>query len=291
MKNLKSHFLFNKQQRSGILFLILFIAGLLGVYHFGNFSQEQLLDTTSAEVMAIRTKIDSLHSVNLASRQPKTYPFNPNYMTDYKAYTLGLSPFEFDRLKAFRDSGNWINSAADFKKVTQVSDSLLDAISPLFKFPAWVNDSEKRGAQFREKDLVLSEAQKIDLNLATLLQLQEVNGIGEVYSKRIIAYREKLGGFTADVQLYQVWGLEANLVQKVLHQFTVKTPKIIDKMNLNIATASDIATIPGISFELAKEIWEYRISQKHIYHFSELEKIEGMTANKLEFIQLYLYLD
>jgi DNA uptake protein ComE-like DNA-binding protein len=59
-------------------------------------------------------------------------------------------------------------------------------------------------------------------------------------------------------------------------------------MNINSASASDIATIPGVSFELAKSIWEYRVLHEGITHFSELEKIDGMSVHKLAVIQLYL---
>jgi DNA uptake protein ComE-like DNA-binding protein len=57
---------------------------------------------------------------------------------------------------------------------------------------------------------------------------------------------------------------------------------------VNKASASDIATIPGISFEMAKKIWEFRRLREKITDIQELEKIEGMTERKLQLIQLYL---
>ncbi len=74
---------------------------------------------------------------------------------------------------------------------------------------------------FKEK----SFAQKIDLNKATKEELQKVSGIGEALSKRIIAYRVKLGGFTADSQLHHVYGLEYQVVQRTLNEFTVRLQK------------------------------------------------------------------
>jgi DNA uptake protein ComE-like DNA-binding protein len=62
-------------------------------------------------------------------------------------------------------------------------------------------------------------------------------------------------------------------------------------MNLNKISASDIATVPGISFELAKRIWEFRILNERIVDFIELKKIEGLTERKLQGIQLYLKLE
>jgi competence ComEA-like helix-hairpin-helix protein len=289
---LKPHFTFSKQQRSGILLLLLFIVALLGVYWFVDFSEEDSLDTSSAEIVALQKEMDSLRSVELESRNPKIYPFNPNYITDFKGYTLGMTTEEIDKLHRFRKEGKWINSAADFKAVTGVSDSLLNVLSPLFKFPEWVsNPKPKQDYKDFKSEKGFSEksfAQKIDLNKATEEQLQQVSGIGEALSKRIIAYREKLGGFSNDIQLYGVYGLDAAVVQRTLNLFTVKTPKNISTINVNTATASDISTVPGVSFEMAKKIWEYRRLREKISSIQELEKIEGMTERKLQLIQLYL---
>lgn len=290
--NIKSHFTFNRQQRSGILLLLLLIISLLCFYWFVDFSEENTLDTSSSEIVSMRKELDSLRFVEIENRKPKKYPFNPNFITDYKGYTLGMTNEEIDRLLEYRKEDKWINSAADFKKVTGVSDSLLNELSPYFKFPDWVTNPKPRNdfkdykseKGFSEK----SFNQKNDLNQATEEQLQQVSGIGEALSKRIISYREKLGGFSNDIQLYEVYGLDPTVVQRTLNIFTVKSPKSIAKINVNTASASDISTIPGISFELAKKIWEYRRLHEKVNSVQELEKIEGMTQRKLQLIQLYL---
>lgn len=291
----RSHFAFNRQQRSGILLLVLLIISLLCVYFFADFSTENTLDTTSSEIVALQNEIDSLRKVELENKIPRKYPFNPNYITDFKGYTLGMSNEEIDRLLKYRKEGKWINSVADFKNVTQVSDSLLDEISPYFKFPEWVtNPAKKTTYKDYKSEKGFSEkpySQKIDLNKATGEELQKISGIGEALSKRIVSFREKLGGFNNDIQLYEVYGLDPAVVQRTLNGFTVKTPKPITKMDLNKASASDISTIPGISFELAKKIWEYKMLHEGVKSFGELTKIEGLSERKLALIQLYLTLD
>lgn len=290
--NIKSHFTFNKQQRSGILLLLLLIVSLLCVYWFVDFSEEDTFDTSSAEIVSMQNELDSLRLIEIEKRKPKIYPFNPNFITDYKGYTLGMSNEEIDRLLQYRKEDKWINSAADFKRVTGVSDSLLNELSPNFKFPDWVTNPKpkhdfkeyKSEKGFDEKPF----AQKIDLNKATEEQLQQVSGIGEALSKRIVSDREKLGGFSNDIELYSVYGLDPSVVQRTLNLFTVKSPKNISKININTASASDIATIPGVSFKMAKKIWEYRRLREKITNIQELEKIEGMTERKLQLIQLYL---
>jgi competence protein ComEA len=296
MNSLKSHFVFNRSQRGGVFLLILLIVMLLLVNYFYDFSKPFLIDVNSTEVIGLQKEIDSLRLVEIKVRLPKRYPFNPNYMTDFKAYTFGMSPEEFDRLKSFRSKDKWINSVADFKRVTKVSDSVLAVISPLFKFPDWITNPKPRSNNYeKESDYngftELPFVKKIDLNLATLGQLKKVSGVGEALSNRIVNYREKLGGFSADIQLYGVWGLHHDVVKRTLNIFTVKTPKKIELININSASASDIATIPGVSFGLAKQIWEYVILRERIESVSELEKIEGLSEVKLQLIELYLSIE
>ncbi|MAP80340.1 MAG: competence protein ComEA [Aequorivita sp.] len=289
---LKSHFTFNKQQRSGILLLLLFIVLTLCVYWFTDFSEKDTFDVSSPEIVLIQQELDSLRLLAIENRKPKIYPFNPNFITDYKGYTLGMSNEQIDKLLQYRREGEWINSIADFKNVTGVSDSLLNVISPYFKFPEWVtnpksktafkNNSSSKG--FSEKKYT----EKIDLNKATAEELQKVSGIGNTLSQRIIKYRDKLGGFSSDIQLNNVYGLEPEVVKRTQNLFTVKSPKPIEKINVNTATASDISTIPGVSFNLAKNIWEYRRLREKINSIEELKKIDGMTPRKLQLIQLYL---
>nr|MBX2829452.1 helix-hairpin-helix domain-containing protein [Flavobacteriaceae bacterium] len=199
-------------------------------------------------------------------------------------------PQEYDRLKDFREQGKWINSVADFKRVTQVPDSVLGTMSPYFKFPDWIKNPKK----YKRRSYAKAEAftgKKLDLNTATQEQLQAVSGIGEVFSQRIIEKRNQLDGFDHEFQLYDVWGIKPEVIQRALQRFEVKNPRPIVKMNLNKASASDLSTIPGISFGLAKKIWEFVYLREGISEFEELTKIEELTPQKLQLIQLYLLIE
>ncbi len=137
MKITKPHFWYNKSQRNGVFFLLLLIALLQTLYSFVDFSDKDI-QYDSLEFQKLQARIDSLKLIELEKRKPKTYTFNPNYITDYKGSQLGMSIKEIDRLLAFRKQNKFINSVKDFQKITKVSDSLLNIISPQFKFPDWV---------------------------------------------------------------------------------------------------------------------------------------------------------
>jgi len=294
--NLKSHFQFSKQQRSGIFLLLLIILFVQGFYHL---VLPKLLDTdhdfasNDANVSALIKQIDSLKAIQLEKRKPKIYPFNPNFITDYKGYTLGLSNQEIDRLLAFRKQDKWINSIKQFQEVTKVSDSVLDKISPYFKFPDWVTNPKPKQTNFKTgySKTVKTEAQKLDLNSATAIQLQKVYGVGPSYSERIIKFRNKINGFHSFIELQQVYGLTPEVIQNIKADFTIKTPRAITKIALNTATKEQLVTIKYIDYEIAHNIIEERTLRDGFKSIDELTKVNGFPVNKLEIIKLSLRLD
>lgn len=138
MNIFKSHFWYQKGQRNGIFILIILIIIFQFIIVFVDFSPEEEVNIHAPKIMSFGHQIDSLRKINLENRKPKIFPFNPNYITDYKGAQLGMSLAEIDKLLAFRKTGKFINSKKEFQKVTTISDSLLNSISSYFKFPDWV---------------------------------------------------------------------------------------------------------------------------------------------------------
>ncbi|WP_031427564.1 ComEA family DNA-binding protein [Flavimarina sp. Hel_I_48] len=284
MKIIKSHFVLNREQRSGILLLVLLICVCLAVTYFRDFSQK--IPENDPKMAVFQAKIDSIKALKTADTIPKIYPFNPNFISDYKGYVLGLSLKQIDKLHQFRETDQWINSTADFKKVTGVSDSLLAVISPYFKFPDWVVNAQAKKPFTGNKKK--STAQKNDINTASVEDLLLVKELNEELAIRIVNYRKRLGGFLEDNQLFDVYGLPSAVVFKIKDEFTVQTRPEITPINVNEANASDLSTISFITFDIAREIINYRELHEGINDLDELLKIEGINAYKLERIKLYL---
>ena len=295
---MKSHFQFSNQQRNGIFLLLALIVIVQCFYWFAPniFSiSAQDIPNNTIEIENFKKEVDSLRLVEIENRKPKIYPFNPNYITDYKGYTLGMTIEEIDRLHAFRETNQWVNSAKDFQKVTKVSDSFLATISPYFKFPEWVTNPKPKSQgysnTYSNSNTTKTFKQKIDLNIASTSQLRKVYGVGEKLSERIIKYRSKFnGGFISDIQLSEIYGLSPEVIERIKNDFTVKTPRAIKTYNLNTATRDELVTVQYIDYEIAHHIIEERTLREGFNSLDDLLKVEDFPIKKIDIIKLYLYL-
>lgn len=290
MKDVRSHFVFNKSQRNGIFILVLIIVILQLLYFFGSRGTTLITSTDDLELAIFQKKIDSIKIARKAADTLRIFPFNPNFLTDYRGYTLGLTVEEIDRLHAYRAEDKWVNSAAEFQQVTKVHDTVLERISPYFRFPDWVTNSRPaittRPVAVNEPSVV----DKQDLNSASIEDLIEVRGIGETLAKRIVNYRNRIGGFIDDIQLKDIFGLNYETREEVQKYFTVKNAPGIELININTASVLQLSEVPYFNYELAREIINYRLLHDEISSFEELAKIKEFPSEKIDRIALYLTL-
>ena len=155
MSIFKSHFVYPKSQRNGIFVLILLIVVLQSIIYFYKFKTDDI----EVDPISISTQ-NQLDSLKQDQTKFKLKPFNPNYLSDYKAYQLGMSVKEIDRLFAYRKLDKFINSVEDFKKITHVSDSILNKIAPYFKFPDWVKTKQAKTKKTIVEKLIVKDINK-----------------------------------------------------------------------------------------------------------------------------------
>ncbi|UOB16862.1 ComEA family DNA-binding protein [Abyssalbus ytuae] len=281
MNNIKSHFRFSKNQRNGIFFLLLLIFILQCIYFFVDFSSDKNFFDNNEVLLGFQKQIDSLKKLEEEKKKLKIFPFNPNYIDDHKGYMLGMSNEQIDKLLNYRKEGNYINSPQEFQFVTGVPDSLLNVFSAYFVFPK----RKKTTGYNKEKAFVIK---KKDINLVTVDDLKKVSGVGNKLSNRIIKYRELLGGFMLPEQLYEVYGLDKKIADKVLKHYPLITPPVIKKIEVNSASLKELSSNVYINYDLATHIIEYRSRVGKIMSFEELKKMEGISAEKINRIKLYL---
>lgn len=287
MNLFKSHFRYSKSQRNGILFLIIIIVSLQFLFFYTDFSIKENERVSEVQKNAFKKESDSLKRIKLTEMEIKIFPFNPNYISDYKGYQLGMNTTEIDNLLAFRAQDKFINSAKQFQEVTGVSDSLLQKMSPFFKFPDWVVEQQKE-AKIHKQIIKITPQEKGDLNVVSAEELKKIRGIGEKLSQRILDYKEKLQGYSLNDQLYEVWYLDKEVADRVLAFYEVKKKPIIQKINVNTATFKEVLHIVYLDYETTVKIFNYRDEVAELQSIEELKKIEGFPVEKFNRITLYL---
>jgi DNA uptake protein ComE-like DNA-binding protein len=279
---------FTRGQRNGLLVLFGVIIVLQLLYWFVGANSINSVPLAAKDWLSLQVKIDELK--NNKQTRSTLYPFNPNFITDYKGYKLGMSVEEIDRLHTFRKTNRFVNSTAEFQKVTGVSDALLNKISPFFKFPDWVENKQNGGFKkyskfgYKEK----TKAIKIDINLATKEDLIKVYGVGEVIAIRIIAQRNSLKGFVVMEQLNEVWGLSPEVIENINSQFCVSKAPELELIDINNASLKELSQFIYFKYALAKQILIYRSMNGDFKNIEDLSKIKGFPVDKAKIIALYL---
>ncbi|WP_310377872.1 helix-hairpin-helix domain-containing protein [Flavobacterium sp.] len=289
-KSIKSLFNFSIAQRTGIFLLFTIIIALQSFYYFIDFSQPHVTSSEKEKWRSIQYEIDAAKKEK-AHYIPKIYPFNPNFITDYKGYKLGMSVAEIDRLLAFRKQNKYVNSPKEFQAVTKVSDSLLNAISPYFKFPDWVNNKKEFVSFKKYPYSAFAKKEKIvviDINKASQEDLIKIYGIGEAISLRILKFKESLGGFVSMEQMNDVWGLSPEVIENLKTHFKVLALPNLKKIDINNASMKELSLFPYFKYPLSKNIVTYRSMNGDIKNSEDLTKIKGLSTDKANIIALYL---
>jgi len=300
------HFNLTKDQRKGILALCLLIIVVQAGYYFISATDFTSVEEKSVEEkqwLALQSKIDALKAKK-GEKQNTIYPFNPNFITDYKGYALGMTMEQIDRLHTFRKSGKWVNSAADFKEVTKVPDSLLVKISPYFKFPDWVNKKNQHQNNGKHEYASAEETSysnpnkfasgkaavakpAIDINLALEEDLVAVYGIGPAFAKKILRRRADLGAFVSIDQM-EDFDFSPEALAGLRKSFKVGDSPQITTININTASLKQLSRFPYFNKDIAKAIITERSMKGKIVNFDELSKINEIFTLKSKIIHLYL---
>ena len=289
-KTLGSFFNFTREQRTGIFGLFVIIILFQTIYFFTDISYATKEYSDKQKWLSLQSELDSM-KIEASKSLPKIYPFNPNFITDYKGYKLGMSVEEIDRLLSFRKENKYVNSPKEFQNVTKISDSLLNVLSPYFKFPEWVNNKKEFKEFTKYPNQAIAKKEKnvlIDINQATKEDLIKIYGIGEAISLRILKQKEILGGFVSMEQMNDVWGLSPEVIENLNLHFKVSTLPNFKKIDVNNASLKELSQFYYFRYALAKEIVTYRSMKGNINNIEDLTKIKGFPVDKARIIGLYL---
>ena len=163
----------------------------------------------------------------------ESFAFNPNTVSLEDLVRLGLSPRQAESIENYRSKGGRFRSKADFQKMYVVSDTLFARLEPYIDIP------------------------KLELNVADSAALVSLRGIGPWYARKILDYRDRLGGFVAKEQLLEIDGIDADRLAGFSDEVTVD-PSRIRRIDLWNAPDSVLARHPYLGPKGARSIVRYR---------------------------------
>ena len=192
----------------------------------------------------------------------------------------GLREEDYGRLLPFvqiegKDQGN---KYKDFPKTAENQD---------FTKPATYETTRPEPASFTKKNA----STVVDINAATVEDWQQIRGVGPGWAKRIVNFREKLGGFTSAAQVGETFGLPDSVFQKMLPQMQANT-SVFRRININSATLDELKKHPYLSSFQATILFNYRQQHGNYTDFASMKKVKaGFKDEDWKRLEPYLSFD
>ncbi len=236
--------------------------------------------------------------------QPETFPFDPNTADSTTLLRLGLAPWQVRNIYRYRARGGRYHRPEDFKRLYGMTPELWERLSPVIRIDrkyryftaselsTHTADSMPAGTTSRDtaspfprypRQEKFTTLTLVDLNTADTTLLKHIPGIASYRARQIIRYRERLGGFVSVDQLSEV-----TAIPEELHQwFKVETP-ILQRLNVNTATVTQLGRHPYIGFPRARAIENYRRVHGHIQNLSDLRLLPEFSDDVLLRLKPYV---
>jgi DNA uptake protein ComE-like DNA-binding protein len=282
---IRSFFGFSRSETNAFLILLplmtilVFSAPAYRWWHFRNPSQTVSDDSKLDSMLATWNWEKSF--TPLPVKTDSLFSFDPNLATGADFTRLGFSSPLAKRILHYRARGGKFRIRKDLARIYGMDSVLYHTLYPYILLP------EKR----TPATVAFAPTQKFvapspfDLNLADTSQLIRIRGIGPKLSLRIIAYRERLGGFVSLHQVEEVYGLDTAVIHQLQQKAFVAEgyqPKLI---HINTADEKTLASLPYLRFRLAKAIVAYRFQHgafRAAEDLKELHLVDDLTFQKIK---------
>jgi len=247
----KDFFYFSRRERQGIIVLITLIAGVfLGRFLFTP------KNSNSAEVQEVLTKSDENQNIaSYTTKEQESKNQNSYAFVEQKTYYVTKKP----------------NQPAE-KQSYYPSPDKSNVLSKQNHYPV----TEK-----------FTIGTVIEINTSDTLQLMKIPGIGSAFARRIVSYRNLLGGYYRLEQLQEVYGMYEELYEKMIPYLQTDTTNIT-MIQVNTASLDKLKSHPYLNFYQAKAIVELRKKKGKLENIHEFDLLEEFTPEDLKRIKHYL---
>lgn len=123
---------------------------------------------------------------------------------------------------------------------------------------------------FKEKAIPV-----ININTADTTLLKELPGIGSSFAKRIVEYRDKLGGYIKTEQLLEVYGMDTVRFGGIVAYVAIDNEFKPNKLRINHDSFKVLNRHPYLEYEHVKKIVNYREQKGLITSWGQLKEVVG----------------
>lgn len=229
------------------------------------------------------------------------FNFNPNGLPVDDWVRLGLSPAQARSIKKFEEKGGNFKTKEDVKKLFVISEERYRELEPFIVLPE--KQLFTQNPQLLPANAQASRGQAganskpgttnppipsiIELNTADSFLLMSIKGIGPSFARRILQYRERLGGFYSVIQLKEVSGIDEEKYVAI-KDFVKADSTYIRKININTAQASELKKLPYLSWTVANGLVNYRKSHGNYKSVAGIRSCALITEELYKKIAPYL---
>ncbi len=237
--------------------------------------------------------------------------FDPNTVSYEALLNLGFAPRVANNLIKYRSKGAKFYKASQIERIYGMDKAFFERISPYMQFPQRYASKDSPSSykknkyeadKFEEKNnkdktnsqrrvYTSPRIEVFDLNQADANTLKQVRGIGEVLSARIVAYREKLGGFVSIVQLSEVYGLAPEAIEELKKYAQLSTNTAVRKLAINQLDVNSLAQHPYLDKRKAQTLVNYRTQHGKFKNLDALKNIKSLRPEFIGKLAPYLSFD
>ena len=303
MEFLRRWFAFSKGERVAIVTILALILLLILACLFRP-SRKSLSDASLHDLdslLALRQAAIELQQQQQAEKPQEVelhpFPFNPNTITEEEWLQMGLTDRQVRSIMNYKAKGGRFYSKSDVEKLYAISEEEYAQLEPFIVLPEVARGNTAKPTAKKQESQALDDKPKpekkaipvVDLNTVDSTTLVELPRMGGYMASRIIAFREKLGGFVEVEQLLDVKGLDST-------RFAAMRPCLLigdtetRRIDVNRADFKTLVGHPYLSYEQVKRIFRQRETRGMIKNWAQLEallKEEGEVNPLLEYYLCY----
>lgn len=290
----REYFYIPKKER-WISFLFLIICNaIVCVVYLIFFSGENRIELTVLQPENVINEKESGSESIISNEKPKKIEVNKISLEDWM--NLGFSKKQAKMILAFRYKIGGFKTSEDLLKVFCIDAEFVSRKDLFFDFEQRAKEKIKKKFDFkRNADLIADKNQnkesplpnkKVNINRTNTSELIQLPGIGKVLSKRILKYRDLLGGFHDKQQIREVYGLSDENYQRFQDKIEIKgQPK---KMDLNSADFKTLIRHPYLDKQHVNAILKYKEQHGKFQSLSQLKEIYSIPDSIFVKIRPYL---